>query len=584
MKDKCISQRFFDAFDNFSLRKKLILISIITTAIPLIIILSTYMHAIYSNILRTSSRDTNELLKQVNYNLDTRLETVDTVSASLIINGDLKIALQSDFDRFQRQPKITSILSKTVISAQDIDHIVLFTPDGSSYCDTGYIAKDFVFSESPYDLKGEWDGNSVWIGKKKNIVYDPLQERYVFPSISLIKDYATNQLLGTVSINLSTRIFDDLLSTVYFQRDNILFLINEDRNLLSSSSNIDLLEYNGSYFPSVKLSGNAGSYVENTPNGKAQISYLKNQRTGWYIVSFVPSSEILLQLNTFTLITLILIFICVGITLFLSWFFSKKISNDFSCLLDMTIELGSENKTVKDMAQRTDEVGKLYLKFQNMLQRNEEQQRRENLAHLKAHQAQIAPHFLYNTLDCINWMLLEKEEYNISSIIVALSDLLRYSISNKDNCCTVAMEMEQIENYLLIQKMRFPKKIEYTLNIPEELQGQSILKLSLQPLVENAFVHGLENSPKSGILKITCFRDEQELVFKIADNGIGIPKEKLLQLDKQLNSPDNLYSEHHGIINVHQRIRLTYGNHYRLSIESKPDAGTTVTVIFPYNE
>ena len=135
MKDKCISQRFFDAFDNFSLRKKLILISIITTAIPLIIILSTYMHAIYSNILRTSSRDTNELLKQVNYNLDTRLETVDTVSASLIINGDLKIALQSDFDRFQRQPKITSILSKTVISAQDIDHIVLFTPDGSSYCD-----------------------------------------------------------------------------------------------------------------------------------------------------------------------------------------------------------------------------------------------------------------------------------------------------------------------------------------------------------------------------------------------------------------------------------------------------------------
>lgn len=156
------------------------------------------------------------------------------------------------------------------------------------------------------------------------------------------------------------------------------------------------------------------------------------------------------------------------------------------------------------------------------------------MACLKAYQAQIAPHFLYNTLDSINWMLIENEEYTISNIVVALGGLLRYSISNDGNLKTVADELEQIKNYLLIQQVRFGDRLKYSIDIDTAIHQQLIIKLLLQPLVENAVVHGIENTVGLKTIVITGRREGNDIVFSVEDNGAGIPERLLLELNESL--------------------------------------------------
>ena len=218
-----------------------------------------------------------------------------------------------------------------------------------------------------------------------------------------------------------------------------------------------------------------------------------------------------------------------------------------------------------------------------LMEKNYEQKQIEEMACLKAYQAQIAPHFLYNTLDSINWMLIENEEYTISNIVVALGGLLRYSISNDGNLKTVADELEQIKNYLLIQQVRFGDRLKYSIDIDTAIHQQLIIKLLLQPLVENAVVHGIENTVGLKTIIITGRREGNDIVFSVEDNGAGIPERLLLELNESLKNEVTAFSSRHGLQNVHQRIRLAYSGPYGLTIESVYQKGTRVMIRIPYN-
>lgn len=196
-------------------------------------------------------------------------------------------------------------------------------------------------------------------------------------------------------------------------------------------------------------------------------------------------------------------------------------------------------------------------------------------------QSQINPHFLYNTLDIIVWMIENEQKSEAVRVVTALARFFRISLSKGKSIIPVRDELEHVRSYLMIQQMRFKNKFTYTIDAEPETLGSASLKLMLQPLVENAIYHGMEFKDGDGIIRICAEKKEDGLWFTVEDNGLGMTKE---QVDTLLTDHAHVSSKRGsgiGVKNVNERIRLYFGNEYGLTIESEPDEGTTIHIHLP---
>lgn len=198
-------------------------------------------------------------------------------------------------------------------------------------------------------------------------------------------------------------------------------------------------------------------------------------------------------------------------------------------------------------------------------------------------QAQINPHFLYNTLDAIIWLAEANQTEQVVMMVTALSDFFRTTLSKGRDYITVQEEESHIRSYLQIQQFRYQDILEYEIDIPEELYQYQILKLTLQPLVENALYHGIKNKRGMGRILVTGREKDGKLIFTVSDNGMGMTKERLSEVRREINQDirGNVEPAGFGLYNVAQRIRLNYGIEYDLWIESMYGKGTDATVTIP---
>lgn len=205
-------------------------------------------------------------------------------------------------------------------------------------------------------------------------------------------------------------------------------------------------------------------------------------------------------------------------------------------------------------------------------------------------QAQISPHFLYNALDTINYSLLKHNDFQTSNVLSSITDLLRYSVSNFRSLVSIQDEIEQVENYLLIQKNRFEKQFDYSINIDKEIYHQQIPKLTFQPILENCFNHGIEGIKHKGIIEITGLQKGREIEISIRDNGRGLSYLKLKEINKKLINSINPIEykklEHeklkngYGIVNVNERIKIIFGEKYGVRVFSEVNKYTEVQITF----
>jgi two-component system, sensor histidine kinase YesM len=242
-------------------------------------------------------------------------------------------------------------------------------------------------------------------------------------------------------------------------------------------------------------------------------------------------------------------------------------------------------------SDNADEITELGMSFNIMIGKIRELldskiKEQENLkkAELRALQAQINPHFLYNTLDTIVWMAESKKTDQVIEIVTALSSFFRISLSKGKDWITIGEEIERTRSYLTIQKMRYRDIMDYEIKVDEGVLDYTILKLILQPLVENALYHGVKNKRQGGTIIVRAKRkDENEILLEVEDNGIGFTPEKLAMIQEELNddSGEIKLESGFGIGNVNKRIKLYYGKQYGLSIKSEHYAGTRVTLVIP---
>jgi two-component system, sensor histidine kinase YesM len=238
-----------------------------------------------------------------------------------------------------------------------------------------------------------------------------------------------------------------------------------------------------------------------------------------------------------------------------------------------------------------DEITELGMSFNIMIGKIKELldskiKEQENLkkAELRALQAQINPHFLYNTLDTIIWMAEAKKTDQVVEIVSALSSFFRISLSKGADWITIGEEVERTRSYLTIQRMRYRDIMDFKIEVDDDVSRNTVLKLILQPLVENALYHGIKNKRQGGTIIVRAKRKgENEVLLEVEDDGIGFTPEKLVQLRSELEdeSGDIKLENGFGIGNVNKRIRLYYGKQYGLTVRSEYNTGTCVTLVIP---
>jgi two-component system sensor histidine kinase YesM len=289
--------------------------------------------------------------------------------------------------------------------------------------------------------------------------------------------------------------------------------------------------------------------------------------------------------------SIILIFSAVLFSVVAAWSLSRSIYTPIKKLHDVTTTITKNDLQALMTSDNVDEITELGMSFNIMIGKIKELldskiKEQENLkkAELRALQAQINPHFLYNTLDTIIWMAESKETDQVVKIVSALSNFFRISLSKGMDWITIGEEVARIRSYLTIQKMRYRDILDFKIEVEEDVAENTILKLILQPLVENALYHGIKNKRQKGTISVRARRNgRDEILLEVEDDGIGFTPEKLAQLRAELDDDSgNIKLESgFGIGNVNKRIRLYYGKPYGLSIQSEYTTGTCVTLVIP---
>ena len=233
---------------------------------------------------------------------------------------------------------------------------------------------------------------------------------------------------------------------------------------------------------------------------------------------------------------------------------------------------------VEEVQLLSDGIERMVGRLKLQIDKNTEQEKQRRHTELALLQAQINPHFLYNTLDTIIWLIESREIGEAVNMVNSLSNYFRFSLSRGQNVITLAEEEQHIRSYLEIQQMRYRDLIQYEVDIPDQLKCCILPKLTLQPLVENALYHGIKTRRRRGFIRVTGRAQNERLVLEVADDGIGMAQERLDMIRASLEN-DN--SEGFGMRAVHQRIKILFGGEFGLSVDSEPDTGTKVCVTIP---
>ena len=315
--------------------------------------------------------------------------------------------------------------------------------------------------------------------------------------------------------------------------------------------------------------------------------------TGWTVVEAIPSSY--LDSETGKIGTQVFLF-SLG-ALLLALLVSLQISEGFAAPLrnlERTMGLFGEGvMQVRSDVGRDDEVGRLQRSFNTMagditrlLGRIDEEHRRRQLTELQVLEYQINPHFLYNTLDSINWMAQKAQQKEISAVVTALARLFRLSLSRGREIYRVRDELDHVKAYLSISQMRYPDCFTFELDVQPDILDRRTLKIVLQPLVENAIKHGINKRSTGGVIRIEGRSVEGGLEWKVIDSGKGIAPARLELLVQRLSASanDDPGPGGFGLVNVHHRIQLNYGPAFGLTLQSQLGGGTTVRVLLPWEQ
>ncbi len=417
------------------------------------------------------------------------------------------------------------------------------------------------------------------IKKKSNF-----QMNNLLTLVKAIKNPATGQVIGVVLMDLKLDFIKSIIESIKFGESGFVFIMNNQGEVVYSPVNSIVYRIH----PDWLEMANSAPIEREIENNKFQILYNTIPDIGWKVVGVFSLDETTYVVTKVQLLTLFIAFITLIIGSIISLFFASTITKPVNKLKTLMADVEEGRLDLRFNSKFNDEIGQLGQSYNKMLTEVQRliqlvymEQKSKREAELKILQAQIKPHFLYNTLDTIQWMAIEYEANKIVDIVSALTTLFRIGLNKGNEFIKLKDEVEHVNSYLIIQMTRYESKLSYEIDVDDKVKDYQVLKLILQPLVENAIYHGIRNKRGKGHIYIHITDDAENLFFYVKDTGKGIKEEKLKQLNRTLKNIDGDQKKGFGLSNVNERIKLSYGDKYGLEVFSEYDQGTTVKAILP---
>jgi len=574
---------------------------VISVIIPLLL-LGLLSYWIASSLTEEKAKQSGmNTLRQISANLEFIVQDVESMSLFLIGNESVQSYLDPDLNDPERNVtdyyKMMGFLTNLAFPKKYISDITIQPLRQDIPALSTFFMRNIIRSgapEIPQDYFKQnaklWTSlyeNEMQTGKSRTIsLVRPIRDTFVFK---------TN---GMMNISLNEEVISQYLRASGLTSNGYVLLLDKDNKIISGEKTAWLTRPLEDIFPGIQPPDSQTTFADlqyGKKDALQTILYYKVPDVGWTLMGVIPNNEYRAQ-NKFVLtLTAISVTVSVLLVIFFILYFVQRVTRPLVTLARIMKKANPDTEMQAFNVSTSDEVGELarsYNKFSNRISDLTEQVKRNEArkkeADMQALQAQINPHFLYNTLSSVHWMALMNKDNQIAEMVGALSDFLRFSLNRGEEFCPIHQEIAHAKHYMQIQQIRYPDQFEVAFIIDPELHDQLMLKLLLQPLIENALIHGIMKKREPGSVHVYAHLADNRIAFAVEDTGIGMDEQTLSELRKRLDTAieQDEADEHpvtgsYGLRNVHRRLVLHYGYDAKLFIESEAGRGTKVTFTIP---
>ena len=549
----------------------------------LILVVSITVNALLTNaVTGIMVRSTTEVITQVNNNAETYIDGITGIAAYARNLARDTSALNAD--------AITERLKAIVSSRNDIVRIDAFDLEGNPLLTTAPSITPASRDELWFSRAVKGEGDFFFTGPRLQTL--PSGQTGLVITFSQLISYgdmnrATSSAVLSIDLNFNS--IRELSEDANLAASGYIYFISNDGEIIyhPNQQEID----SGEFLEDLEgVSDHVyGTYISQFA-GHERLTVIQTvNQTRWRIVGVAMMDEIMDDLGSFQTALLFISAVMIIISIIATTIISKHITSPLRRLESEMRKVETGDFEVSLPQSHSIEVESLSSSFRIMVARIKVLMKRikateeiKRQRELDALQAKINPHFLYNTLDSVIWMAETGDNHGVVKMVSALARLFRISIAKGHDVITLSEELLHVQNYLDIQSMRYKDKFTYSITIPPELENAPTIKLIVQPVVENSIYHGIKYLQEEGRIEIKAEAVDDGIKIIISDNGVGMKSETAAAI---LNpDQENTVSSGNGIglRNIDERIKLSYGEKYGLSIWSEPDEGTTVTILIPH--
>lgn len=570
------------------------------------VLMGYFSMSVSENSIKTQMLDSvQETTRQMGENIDNEIQKVLNISTQVCSDERIRSILQEGSpdslrQYFENDMVIKRILDESFSTVFSVENVFVCSYNGRIYtADKNKLSLEinYDFTRTGWfeEMKNSNQNTKIMSGYDVNSYLSMGETQKLFSVVKMIYDRTQTKEIGCIIIDMNSNILGNVLQKINSNSYQQALIIDNDKKIIYHPDSY----YIGTQYRERKVSEmltKKNGSIE-SEDGEGYLVFSTSDITGWSVLSIIENRYIMEGVNRLRLFLVIITGFCLVLSIMIARTISKTISGPILRLKEQMHQVEEGDFDISAEAAAKDEIGHLTLAFNEMVRRTKklienvyQSEIYQKEAELNALQAQINPHFLYNTLQIIDMMAEEDGVEEISDACQALSRIFRYSINKGKEFVQVKEEIIHIKNYMLIQKLRFGEKLLVSYDIEKGCEELYIVKLLIQPLVENAVVHGIENVLGKCEVLIRVFRSGGYLLAEVEDNGNGIEEGKLKELNERLRQSSEQRIVHKegsaggtsiGLENTNARIKLYFGEEYGIMIESKEGTGTKVRLKLP---
>ena len=588
MKNRNLSARFIGKFSSIQSVIFATVAVLILSAV--VIVTGVSMKFTNTSIFENSSEYTHTIIQQMNQNIDSYIDYMENIAYLISSNEDVQDYLFDEEIDNEGRYRILNQFQTILDSRSDIRNVGIISKNGRMLINDGSksVNQDLdLNTQEWYATALEKPNGPILTSSHVQHIISGERPWVITLSRGIRDRSGSGEKEGVFFIDLNYSAISGLCDQSTVGTKGYAFILDAKGNIVYHPQQQQLYNELQTENISLIMDTDEDTVLTGTGNDGKLYSISRSEKTGWTVVDCTNVKELLSKSRQAQSVYVLTAIILVIVALLFSRFMARSITLPIQKLRDSMKKVQEGDFSVSDVVvDSKNEIGSLTKSFDVMthrihelMEQNVHEQEEKRKSELKALQSQINPHFLYNTLDSIIWMAEGKKNEEVVLMTASLARLLRQGISNEDEVVPIANEVEYARGYLTIQKMRYKDKLEFQIDVDSSILYIPLIKLVLQPIIENAIYHGLKYKESKGLLIVKGFMKDGNAVLQVIDDGVGMDEETLAHIyDKH---KVNYHSNGVGVYNVQKRLKLYYGDDYGITYESEKGKGTTATITIP---